>query len=61
MSDFIVAIGLVFVVEGIVCAAFPQAAKRAAAALIETPEAAMRIIGMVSAVLGVVVVWLVRG
>jgi uncharacterized protein YjeT (DUF2065 family) len=31
------------------------------ASAMETPEAALRIIGIASAVLGVLVVWLVRG
>jgi len=61
MSDFLVALGLLFVLEGLVCAAFPGSAKRAATAVIETPEQAMRIIGIVSAIAGIAVIWLVRG
>jgi len=61
MTDFLVALGLLFVVEGLVCAAVPDTAKRAAAALLETPELTMRIVGVVSAVLGLVLIWLVRG
>ena len=61
MSDFIVAIGLVFAIEGLVFAAFPGAAKRLAANALESPENTLRIAGVVSAVLGIVIVWLVRG
>jgi uncharacterized protein YjeT (DUF2065 family) len=61
MSDFFAAVGLVFVIEGLLFAAFPGPAKRAMASAMETPEAALRIIGIASAVLGVLVVWLVRG
>jgi len=61
MSDFLVALGLVFVLEGIVFAAGPGAAKRAIASVLEMPDSALRVIGLVSAVFGVVVVWLVRG
>ena len=61
MADFLVALGLLFVIEGLVCAAVPDTAKRAAAAMLETPEATMRIVGVVSAVLGVALIWLVRG
>jgi uncharacterized protein len=61
MSDFIVAIGLVFAIEGLIFAAFPGAAKRLAANALESPENALRIAGVVSAVLGIVIVWLVRG
>jgi uncharacterized protein len=61
MYDFLVALGLLFVMEGLVCAAFPGSAKRAAAAVLETPENVTRIVGIVSAVLGIAVIWLVRG
>jgi uncharacterized protein YjeT (DUF2065 family) len=61
MSDFLVAIGLVFAIEGILFAAFPEIAKRAVAHVLEAPDTTLRLIGIVSAVLGVVVVWLVRG
>jgi uncharacterized protein YjeT (DUF2065 family) len=61
MSDFIVAIGLVLTIEGLIFAAFPEAAKRMAANALQTPDASLRIAGVVSAVLGVMLVWLVRG
>jgi len=61
MSDFLVALGLVFVIEGVAFAAFPGMAKSAMASVLETPDGPLRVIGIVSAVLGVLVVWLVRG
>ena len=61
MSDFLVAIGLVFVIEGIVFAAFPEAAKRAVTAMLETPDTVLRVVGLASAVLGLALVWLIRG
>jgi uncharacterized protein len=61
MADFIVAIGLVFVIEGILFAASPAAAKRAVTAIMQTPERALRLLGLVSALFGLFVVWLVRG
>jgi uncharacterized protein YjeT (DUF2065 family) len=61
MLDFLAALGLVFVIEGLVFAAFPQQAKRAVASVVETPEATLRAIGIGSAIIGVVLVWLVRG
>jgi uncharacterized protein len=61
MSDFLVALGLVFVIEGLVFAAFPGAAKRAVEHVLETPEAALRLVGIFSAVLGLILIWLVRG
>jgi hypothetical protein len=61
MSDFLAAIGLVFVIEGLVFAAFPAQAKRAMQSVLETPDASLRLIGIGSAIVGVAVIWLVRG
>jgi len=61
MSDFLVAIGLVFVIEGIVFAAFPGPVKRAMAHVTETADSALRLIGIASAIIGVALVWLIRG
>ena len=61
MSDFLVAIGLVLAIEGLIFAAFPQAAKRLAANALESPESSLRVAGIASAVLGLIIVWLVRG
>jgi hypothetical protein len=61
MTDFLAAIGLVFVIEGLIFAAFPGHAKRAMHSVMETPEATLRVIGLGSALIGLIVVWLVRG
>jgi uncharacterized protein len=61
MSDFLAALGLVFVIEGLVFAAFPGPAKRAMQSVLDTPDTTLRAIGIGSAVIGLVVVWLVRG
>ena len=61
MADFIVALGLVFVIEGLIFAVSPQSAKNAMAHVMETADGPLRVVGIVSAVLGVLVVWFVRG
>ena len=61
MSDFVVGIGLVLVLEGLLFAAFPGIARRLAASALESPEGTMRITGVASALLGTIIVWLVRG
>jgi len=61
MSDFLVAIGLVLAIEGLIFAAFPDLAKRLAASALESPDGPLRVAGVVSAVLGVMLIWLVRG
>jgi uncharacterized protein YjeT (DUF2065 family) len=61
MNEFIVAIGLVLVIEGLLFAAFPRAAKRLAASAIESPETSLRVAGIASAVLGIILIWIMRG
>ena len=61
MSDFLAALGLVFVIEGLIFAAFPDAAKRAMTSVLETPDISFRLIGIGSALVGLIIVWLVRG
>jgi uncharacterized protein YjeT (DUF2065 family) len=61
MSDFVAALGLVFVIEGLVFAALPAQAKRAMMSVLDTPEPTLRVIGLGSALIGLVLVWLARG
>jgi hypothetical protein len=61
MSDLVAALGLVLVIEGLVWAAFPSLTTRILQAVAETPEPAMRLFGVASIALGVLIVWLVRG
>ncbi|MGB8619343.1 MAG: DUF2065 domain-containing protein [Pseudolabrys sp.] len=42
-------------------AAFPDAAKRAMTSVLETPDISLRLIGIGSALVGLIIVWLVRG
>jgi uncharacterized protein YjeT (DUF2065 family) len=61
MSDFLIALGLVFVIEGILFAAFPEASKRAMTTVLETPASVLRIVGLASAAGGLLLIWLMRG
>ena len=61
MTDFLAALGLVFVIEGLIFAAFPEAAKRAMTSVLQTPDVSLRLIGIGSAIVGLAMVWLVRG
>ena len=60
MADLVAAIGLVFAIEGIIFAAFPLGAKRAMAATLDIPDSRLRIVGLAGAIIGVLIVWLVR-
>jgi uncharacterized protein YjeT (DUF2065 family) len=61
MTEFLVAVGLVLVIEGLLFAASPGFAKRLAATALQSPDSALRIAGIASAVFGVVLIWLLRG
>ncbi len=61
MGDCVVAMGLVLALEVLMFAAFPGAAKRAMANVLETPDAILRGVGIACAVIGIVVIWFVRG
>lgn len=60
MSQLLVSFGLVFVIEGLLFAAFPGTARRSAVAILETPEQTLRVLGLISAAAGVGLVWLTR-
>ena len=60
MADLVAALGLALALEGLVFAAFPEAVRRAMLDAAETPRERMRLVGIISAALGVVIVWAVR-
>jgi uncharacterized protein YjeT (DUF2065 family) len=61
VRDFICALGLVLVIEGVLSAAFPELMRAAMQAAAETPSGKLRVVGIVSAIIGIGVVWLIRG
>ena len=60
-SDLVTALGLVLVIEGVLLALMPDMLKRLIAEILTQSARRLRIGGLVSAVLGLAVVWLVRG
>ncbi len=61
MSDLVAALGLVLVIEGLLWAAFPSLTTRILKSVVETPEPALRLCGVLAIAIGVLIVWLVRG
>lgn len=61
MSDLLTALGLLFVFEGLIYGGAPRAAKRMAVEVLRLPEGVLRAVGFGSMVLGLAIVWLVRG
>ena len=64
MSEFwvalITAIGLVFVIEGVIYSLFPNGMKRIMMMALELPAKRLRSMGLAMALLGFAIVWLVR-
>jgi uncharacterized protein YjeT (DUF2065 family) len=60
LHDFLDAIGLVLVLEGVLYGLLPNFAKKLADQVKAVPEPTLRIAGLVSVAAGVGVVWLVR-
>ena len=61
MTDLVVGLALVLVIEGILWAAFPDAARRMLEVATQTPETTLRFGGTGAIILGVGIVWLMRG
>jgi hypothetical protein len=60
-SDLITALGLLLVIEGLVLALFPDGLKRIVVEVLARPAQSLRLGGIVSASIGVLIVWLARG
>ena len=60
MMDLIAALGLALAVEGLLFAAFPDGVRRAMYEAAHTPSDRMRVTGLISAVVGVAIVWIAR-
>jgi uncharacterized protein YjeT (DUF2065 family) len=61
MDDWLVGIGMVLVIEGVLWAIAPRFGFRMLKAAVETPEEKLRIGGAAAVAIGVLVIWLVRG
>lgn len=60
MTDFVAALGLLLVIEGVVYCLSPDTIRRIGRIAEAMPDASMRVGGLVAMILGVGLVWLVR-
>ena len=60
MADFATALALVLVIEGLLYALFPEGMQRMMRVALEASPTALRNGGLAAAILGFVVVWLIR-
>ena len=61
MSDLLTALALVLVIEGLMLAVFADRLNVMLTKLSEIPPEALRVAGLVAAVIGLFAVWLIRG
>ena len=60
MKEFLTALALVLVVEGVAYALFPGPLKHLMAGMQEQPEGGLRLAGVVAVAVGVGLVWMIR-
>jgi uncharacterized protein YjeT (DUF2065 family) len=59
-ADFLIGVGILFVIEGLMFAAAPVWLKRAMKSALATPDHILRVAGIGSAVAGLILIWVVR-
>ena len=58
--DFLVGLGILLMLEGLLFAATPGWMRKAMQTAIASPDNILRAIGLISAVAGLILIWLVR-
>ena len=61
MMEFIIAIGLILFIEGLLCALFPSKIKNMSKLIEVMPTNSLRTVGMVFTVIGFIIVWFGKG
>jgi uncharacterized protein YjeT (DUF2065 family) len=59
--ELLTAFALILVIEGALYALFPDAMKRVLMRVKDVPSGALRTVGLLSALIGVAIVWVLRG
>jgi len=59
-SDFLIGLGVLFVLEGLMFAASPDWMRRAMKSALATPDNVLRAVGICSAVAGLILIWAIR-
>ncbi len=60
MSEIIIAIGLVFFVEGLLLAIFPSRIKSILEVIKNTPENKLRLLGIIFLIIGFLIIWYIK-
>jgi uncharacterized protein YjeT (DUF2065 family) len=59
-ADFLIGVGILLVIEGLIFAASPDWMRRAMKSALATPDNTLRVVGLGSAVVGLILIWFVR-
>jgi uncharacterized protein YjeT (DUF2065 family) len=59
-ADFLIGVGVLLVIEGLMFAASPTWMRKAMKSAIATPDNLLRAVGIGSAVIGLIVIWVIR-
>ena len=60
MNEFIIAIGLIFFVEGLILAIFPSRIKGILEFIKNLPENKLRLLGLVFLIIGFLIIWYMK-
>jgi len=60
VKEFIIAIGLILFIEGLLCALFPSKIKNMSKLIETMPLNNLRTIGIVFAIIGFIIIWYVK-
>tara|TARA_Y100001970_G_scaffold162954_1_gene199207 strand:+ start:1148 stop:1333 length:186 start_codon:yes stop_codon:yes gene_type:complete len=60
LKEFIIAIGLVLFIEGLLCALFPSKIKNMSKLIEAMPANNLRTIGIVFAIIGFIIIWYIK-
>lgn len=60
MTDFLTALGLAVVIEGVCYALFPDAMKKMMLQVLAQPSTVLRSAGLFAATVGIILIWLIR-
>jgi len=59
-ADFLIGLGILFVLEGLMFAASPSWMRKAMKSAMNTPDHILRAVGIGSAVAGLILIWVMR-
>mgnify|MGYP006257579899 FL=1 len=60
VKEFIIAIGLILFIEGLICALFPSKIKNMTKLIEAMPSNNLRILGVVFTVIGFIIIWYIK-